>query len=174
MNIGYYRYKIKPLLNFETVQFFNNGLPFATATVIARNYTSECKYLKYLDNSGRFRFFVFNNKWTQNNSVKSLGETENYITSILTAQSDSRNIGNDVNSKVEIFADDISKDERLKLSEMFVSPRVLMYVGDGTTDYLKDWILVSISGDGLKRDANEFTTTKFILTLPRQYAITSF
>ena len=59
------------------------------------------------------------------------------------------------------------------LSDIFVSPRVFLYIGDGSTSLDTDYIEVTVKGDGLIRDRkNKFSRVDLTVTLPQTYAIT--
>lgn len=171
--IGYYRYKVSDSLKGEsTVQFFINGSVAKTCTIIARDFCNNFKYLKYLNSKGQYRFFPFNDKWQVQDKPALIGKVNIFVTSILDSQSDKKNIGYTNERKLTLTAETVSLDELEKLQDIFTSPRVYMYVGNGT-DLTKDWILVSVSGDGISRPKkNQFKKFVLEITLPEWYAVT--
>lgn len=173
-DIGYYRYKVTPTAaGSSTVRLYINGSLASTATIIAREFCADFKILKYLDSSGRYRFFAFNNKWQQSDKVKSIGEVNYFVTSILDSQSDSRQIGYKSDRSLTLTAGAVSDDELEKLSDIYTSPRVYLYTGNGTDDSIQDWVLVTISGDGIgRRKSNRFTKVTIEVKLPEHYAVT--
>lgn len=172
-NIGYYRYKVIPsAVGTTTVEFYVNGSLKKTCTVVAREFCNGYKILKYLDSSGRYRFFPFNHKWQQVDRPTLLGEMENFVTSILDSQSDTKVIGYKTQRTLTLTAGSVSVDELEKLADIFNSPMVYLYVGDGVNDRTQDWILVTVSGDGIgRRKNNQFGKVVIEVKLPEHYSI---
>ena len=172
--IGYYRYKVTPSSEGITyVRFYVNGILTSTATVITKEFCDNFKILKYLDRYGRYRFFPFNEKWQQKDTPSTKGSIDNFITSILDSQANSKQIGYNNQRTITLTAGNVSSDELDKLSDIFTSPRVYLYIGSGSNDRLQDWILVTVSGDGIgRRKNNKFGKVSIDVKLPEYYAIT--
>jgi len=171
--IGYYRYKVIPInKGVLTVAFYINGCLASTATIITREFCANFRILKYLDGSGRYRFFPFNQKWQQMDKPSLIGSVNNFITSILDSQTDAKNIGYKNNRSITLTAGNVSIDELDKLSDIYTSPRVYLYTGDGTNDRVQDWILVTITGDGVgRRKNNQFGKVTIEVKLPEYYSV---
>jgi hypothetical protein len=172
--IGYYRYKVTPsAIGTKTVKFYINGSLASTATIVAKEFCTNFRILKYLDNSGRYRFFPFNDKWQSKDSPSTRGEVNNFITSILNSQTGAKQIGYKNDRTISLTAGNVSADELEKLSDIYTSPRVYLYVGTGTTDLIQDWILVTVSGDNIgRRKKNKFGKVTIDVKLPEYYAVT--
>jgi hypothetical protein len=170
--IGYYRYKISDSFEgTQTVNFFKNGALAHTATIEARKFCTNYKLLKYLDSSGRYRFFPFNDKWLQVDKPTQIGSSNNFITSILNSQAAQKNIGYRNERRLTLVAESVSQAELDKLTDIFISPRIYLMIGD--TDILQNWILVTVSGDGVGRPKkNNFKKVLLEITLPEYYAVT--
>lgn len=176
--IGYYRYKIKPTSAEEVVNLYDGTQLIASACVKSSNIKSKCdsvgvagnKYVKYLDPEGRYRFHMFNEKWKVNNLIRDIGNYNKVTTSIETDQSDKLSLGKDTERNISLFSTLLNSEEKKVLSDILLSPRVYLRVGD--LDRIKDWVLVSASGDGLVQD-NEKATGNFSidLQLPKHYTI---
>jgi hypothetical protein len=173
-NVGYYRVKVVPSAEgITTVKLYTNGSLASTATVIAKQYCSNFRILKYIDGSGRFRFFPFNDRWEQKDKVKSKGEVTKFVTSILNSQTDSEQVGYSCDRTITLTAGNVSDDELEKLSGIYTSPLVYLYVGTGSNDRLQDWVQVKVSGDGISRRRKaKFGKVSIDVTLPEIYAIT--
>lgn len=174
-SVGYYRYKVVPSAEGEsTVKFYINGSLASTATVVAKKFCGNFKILKYLDSSGRYRFFPFNDRWQQKDSPKSIGSINKFVESIESSKTDSLNIGYNGKRVISMVAEKVSTDELSKLSDIFFSPRVYLYVGAGSSDNENDWILVQVSGDGIGRRKNRnYGNVTLEIELPSYNAITS-
>lgn len=172
--IGYYRYKVTPSSEGETeVKFYVGGSLASTATIVAKKFCDDYKILKYLDSSGRYRFFPFGSKWMQRDKPSLIGETNNFITSILNSQTESKNIGYKAERTLSLAAGSVSDDELDKLADIYTSPRVYLYVGNGTNDRVQDWILVTVTGDGVgRRRNNKFGKVSIDIKLPEHYSVT--
>jgi len=172
-DIGYHRIKIIPsAVGTTTVKFYINGALVSTATVVTREFCTDFKLLKFQDSAGRYRFFPFNNKWQRTDKPSMIGEVNNFITSILTGQTDAKSIGYKNDRTITLTAGNVSEDELDKLSDIYTSPRVYLYVGDGSYDRDQDWVLVTVSGDGVGRKRNKFSKVTIDVKLPEYYAVT--
>ena len=172
--IGYYRYKFSDVVEgVQYVELFINGSKKKTCTIIGKPFCLNSKLLKYLNKDGQYLFFPFNQYWQQQDSPKLIGKTNHFVTSILDSQSSERNVGYKNERQLTLTAERVSLDELERLADIYISPRVYLYVGSGTTDNLSDWVLVSISGDGINhpRKAN-FKKVTVTITLPEYYAVT--
>jgi hypothetical protein len=172
--VGYYRYKVTPKeAGVSAVKLYINGSLASTATIVARRFCDEFRILKYLDSSGRYRFFPFNDRWQSTDKPKSKGEVNNFVTSILTSQGDAKQIGYNNERTLSLTAGNVSNDELEKLSDIYTSPRVYLYVGDGIHDRIQDWIMVTVTGDGIgRRKYSRFGKVTLEVKLPEYYAIT--
>lgn len=170
--VGFYRYKISDLSEGTTVLFLKNGAVTSRATVEIKPFCIGFRLLKYLDSSGRYRFFPFNNKWELKDKSTSIGKANKFITSILTGQSNYDSLGYNTVRTISLVAESVTLDELEILKDIFNSPRVYLYVGE-TTDLLTDWVQVTITGDGISRMRKANSKKVAIdVTLPDIYSIT--
>ena len=175
MSIGYYRYKLIPSQEGETeIKFYKNGSLDLTCKVITKETCGAYKILKYLDQDGKYRFYPFNQFWTSQDSPKQIGSINKTIESILTSQSDSRNIGYNNSRTITLVADSVSNEEMEILSSLFLSPSVYLYNGSGgDDDFDKSWLMVTVKGDGIikqtKKNSRKVTVE---VTLPEFYTQT--
>lgn len=177
--IGYYRVKIKPSELTTIVNIYNGSILYASATVKARTYRGACSggnsngiYVKYLDQYGRYRFWMFNDKWKDTIKPRSIGTKTNLIESLRTAQSQIRSIGTKQKRYLSLRTENVSNEERMILRDIFVSPRV--YARLDTGDALGDWLLCSeVKGDNTMID-NDIKSSRFEveLRLPDYYSVT--
>lgn len=172
-NIGYYRYKISDLKEgTSTLDFYVNGAKAMTATINTRKFCDGFKLLKYLDKSGKYRFFPFNQMWQLTDTPSEIGTINKFVTSILTSQSSTRSLGNKNTRKISLTAGNVSREELEILQDIYTSPAVYLYLSDGTSDEDKDWVFVKVSGDGIGRHKkNEFKKVNIDITLPEHYSI---
>ena len=172
--VGYYRYKVSDAIEGEqTVKFFKNGALLKTCTIVAKRFCLNYRLVKYLDSTGQYRFFPFNDRWQQTDKPTLIGKVNKFVTSILDSQSDTSNIGYKNERRLSLIAEKVSLDELTKLTDIFVSPRVYLYVGSHGMDRVQDWVQVSISGDGIgKPRKNNFKKFQIDVILPEYYAIT--
>lgn len=170
--IGYYRYKVSDAIEGEqTVKLFKNGALLKTCTIIAKKFCLNYRLIKYLDHTGQYRFFPFNNRWLQTDKPTLIGKVNKFVTSILDSQSDTSNIGYKNERRISLVAEQVSLEELEKLQDIFVSPRVYLYIGN--TDTKQNWVQVSITGDGIGRPRkNNFKKVSIDVILPEYYAVT--
>lgn len=155
------------------IVFYVNGLLTKTCTVIGRKFCQDYKMLKYIDKNGQYRFYPFNDKWQQVDSPVSIGDKTNLVTSLLTGQGSTRQMGYTNSRSFTLTAYSVSQDELDKLSDIYISPSTMIYVGDGTTDREQDWVFVSVQGDGIgKPRKRNFSNITITVTLKDYYAIT--
>jgi len=170
--IGYYRYKINPTIDID-IDFSINYELAATKSVIVKEWCDNDKLIKYLNKDGQYRFFAFNRFWESNDKPKELGRSNKIITSLLTSKSSEDILGYKNERILTLMAHDISQDELTVLSDLWTSPRVLMYVGDHITFSENDWIQVSIKAkNNLTRiKKSNYTDIIVDITLPEWYTI---
>lgn len=171
--VGYYRYKLDDTVEgTTTVSIFISGALALTANVITKKFCDGFRLVKYLDKSGKYRVYPFNANWEQKNTPTQIGTTNKFVTSILSDQSNTKNIGYKNTRKLSLTAGNVSSDELAVLEDLYYSPRVYLYVGTGTNDNPKDWVLVTITGDGIGRmKKNNFKKVNIEITLPEHYSI---
>ena len=172
-NIGYYRYKFTPTTEGRSeVEVYINGALVSTHVVYAKEFCSNFKILKYIDRCGRYRFFPFNDKWQIKNAVSTKGTILNFVTSIKDSQTDAFQLGYKNVRTLSLTAGNVSSDELDKLADIYSSPRVYLYVGEGVTDEVNDWVLVTITGDGIsRRKKDKHAKVNIEVTLPETYSI---
>lgn len=171
--IGYYRYKVSDTTSEQIVNWFKNGALAKVCTVIARPFCEDYRLVKYLNKDGQYLFFPFNKHWQQSDKPTLIGKVNTFVASLVTAQSSERNIGYKTEKKITLTAETVSLEELERLEDLYDSPRVYLYIGNGTTDRVQDWILVTITGDGISRPKKQnFKKVSIDITLPEQYAVT--
>jgi len=171
-SIGYYRYKTiadtEKVINW-TVNYIN----VASKTVKPIDYCDGGLILKYLDRNGQYRFYPFNSYYEKRDNPKLIGKVNKFITNIKTDQSGENSIG--YNNERQIFANaDVTNEELEKLTDIYTSPRVYLYIGDGTTDIVSDWLAVEIQVQNsiVKRSRGNTGRIDITITLPTHYSIT--
>jgi len=169
--IGYYRYKTLAS-EVKEVNFTVNGILMGTKTITPVKFCSGGRILKYLDKNGQYRFYPFEKYYTINDNPKQIGKTNRLITSILDGQTNSQNIGYKNERKIELSAD-VPTDELNKLVDIYTSPRVYLYIGDGTNDTASDWLEVDINASQniVKRGKANSGTINITVTLPENFTI---
>lgn len=172
--IGYYRYKFSDVVEgTQYVKFYINGSLQKTCTVIGKPVCTGFKILKYKNNDGQYLRFPFNSYWQKQYVPKLIGKTNTFVTSIFDSQSSEKNTGYKVQQQLILTADRVSLDELDRLSSLYFSSRVYLYVGDGTTDDISDWVFVTVTGDGISRPFKaQFKKVTVTVTLPEYYAVT--
>lgn len=152
MRKGWYRIKLKPQeVGESTYTFFVNGLASLECKIITKKFCDDFRLIKFLDKNGKYRFYPFASNWQRVNKSTQIGEVSNFITSLRNGQSDMRNIGYKNTQSISLTAEQLTDDEILTLEDLYVSPSIYLYSGNGTTDLMSDWVLVTIKGDGIGR-----------------------
>jgi len=170
--IGFYRYKITPSAN-QNVEMYIDNILTSTKSIEVRAYCDESKRLKFLNKDGQYRFATFNRFYETKDKPKEIGRANKIISSLLSSQSDTESIGYKNDKTISLTADDISQTELLVLKDLWTSPRVFLYVGDGVTDTEEDYIQVEVK---VKNPINRISKGSFIdikldVILPRHYTI---
>jgi hypothetical protein len=168
-SIGYYRLKILAD-SAKDVSMYINNVEFKKYIVPIES--CEPKILKYLDSNGQYRFYPFNNYYSTRDNPSLIGQSNKLITSILTDQTNKQAIGYRNERKMQLTAD-VSKDELEKLSDIYVSPRVYLYVGSNNSDQLKDWIEVTVEASDaiIRRPKGDYGRIDLTVTLPEYFTI---
>ena len=169
---GYYRLKIDDLTEDTTYTLLIDSVPGATKDVIVKPTCDEDLLVKYLDKNGQYRFYIFNKYYEIKDSPNLIGKVNKFITDILDSQSNSENIGYRNERTWSLVADDVSDDELEKLSDIYTSPQVYLYIGDGSTDIDSDWLEVTVKGDNLvKARKDKFSIVNIDIILPEHFTI---
>ena len=169
--IGYYRYKTT-VTDGRVVTLYKNGIESGTATIKALEFCEGYRILKYLDSTGKYRFFSFTKFYETNDNPSQIGTTNKFITSILNSGSNKSNIGYRNERTIDLSVE-VDEDQLKVLSSIYVSPRVYLYIGSGIADNEKDWLQVSdLSGDTIVRRRRQKTgLVNITITLPEWFTI---
>lgn len=168
--IGYYRLKTTAT-DGRVVKIYVNGVEAGSAIIKALPFCSGDRLVKYLDHTGQYRFYTFNKFYEVKDTPQAIGTTNKFITSILTGQSSDQNIGYRNERKLSLTTD-ATAEQLAMLSDLFLSPRVYLYIGDGVGDTLKDWLEVTItSNTPIKRRKAIGGRVDAVITLPDHYTI---
>lgn len=167
-NVGYYKYKTT--CDVDKVINFNDGVGSYNQNVKIVDECSTGILLKFLDHNGHYRFYPFNQFYETKDNAELIGVTDEFITNILTAQTNSKSIGYNTKRTVLLTADNVRTDALEILSEIYSSPRV--YAKIGTTDTAQDWVEVTVKGDGIvKRRKYNSGRVDLTMTYPEHFNI---
>jgi hypothetical protein len=169
--IGYYRYKtIADAV--KTISWIVNSSYVASKEVIPVQACEGSLILKYLDSNGQYRFYPFNKFYRTFDVPESIGKTNKFITNILNDQTSKQNIGFRNERKISLVAD-VPDAELEKLTDIYTSPRVYLYIGSGSSDAASDWLEVSqeIPDAIVRRRKRNSGKIEINLTLPKHFTI---
>lgn len=169
--IGFYRYKIENATTQDVILYVNS-VAAHIKKVVALPACSGYRLLKFLDRNGQYRFYHFVAEHGIKDKPKEIGKVNELISSLLDA-SDVKSAGYYTERTMTLRAANVSSDELDILSDIYTSPRVYYYVGDGSTDDMSNWVLVSVAGDNtVRRDKKKFGKVELTITLPTHNSIT--
>lgn len=171
-SIGYYRVK-KTLTSNTNINFYINNVLTSTKYVIIKDFCTNNKLIKYLNKDGQYRFYTFNRFWESLDKPKEIGRSNKIITSLFNSQSSESTIGYKNERTIEMTAENVSQSELDILSDLWVSPKVYLYIGSGS-DLESDWLEVSISTKDTITRIRKGGTKDITITvlLPEWYSIT--
>lgn len=169
--VGYYRYKTTADVE-KTITWTVNFVDVGTKTIVPITTCAGDLILKYIDKNGQYRFYPFNKFYKTFDTPRSIGATNKFITSILTDQTNKQNIGYRNERKMNLTAD-VPNDELEKLIDIYTSPRIYLYVGDGITDIASDWLEIGIevSDPVVRRRKSNTGRIDITLTLPENFTV---
>lgn len=169
---GYYRLKVDDLTEDITFTLLIDSSPEATKDVIVKPTCSDDILVKYIDENGQYRFYLFNRFYEISDNSELIGKTNKFITDIFDTQSNIKNIGYKNERRYTLTADDVSSEELEKLSYIYSSPQVFLYIGSGS-DLAKDWVLVTIENtEGLVRAKKDnFSEVIIDVILPEHFTL---
>lgn len=171
-SVGYYR--LKASYNQDTDVFvYINGEPTESKTVKVTECCDLDRRIKFINKDGQYRFLNFNRFWEGKDKAKELGKANKFVTSLLTSQTSQDSIGNKNERILNLRSDHVSAEELEIIKDMWTSPRIYLYVGDGTTDLQSDWIQVTITPKNSITNIRKGSFTDIIIdvTLPEHYTI---
>lgn len=171
--IGYYRYKVNNLTKgSRVITFFKSGALAGSKTVTIKPICTADRIIKYLDRKGQYRFYAFNKFWEQKDKAKELGRQNKLITSILTGQNSTESLGYSNERTIKLIADDVTQDELTMLADLWISPKVFLYIGSGD-DEEKDWIDVTVTAKDATSKISKGNVMKLVIDveLPEYYTL---
>lgn len=171
--IGYYRLKLATQTAGTTTKaFYVNGVAVCTHTIKTRPTCGAWKQLKWLDASGQYRFFSFLEEHQVKDNPKEIGNTSNFITSLLSSQTDAKSIGLSNDRSMILRAQNVTSEEREILSGLFTSPNIQLYLGDYQEDNQNQYIDVTLKGDNIvRREKQRSNTFEVTIQLPKHYTV---
>lgn len=139
-----------------------------------QNNNTGNKILKFLDNEGKYRFVNFNVFWEMNDDVELIGKTNKLVGSLLKAQSNKYVLGYKKTRRMKLMKENVSDEICLLLSDIYTSPFIYLYIGDGTTDIEKDWLLVTnlSTTNQVKKPKGQNNKIEIEIELPEQFTTT--
>jgi hypothetical protein len=171
-SIGYYRYKT--LADSEkTINWTVNFVNVASKDIVPVDSCSGDLIVKYLDKNGQYRFYPFNRYYETQDSPEEIGSVNRFLTNIRTDMSNTQNIG--YRNQRQIFANtDVPNAPLEKLTDIYTSPRVYLYIGNGSTDTASDWLEVTINAQTsiVKRNRGNTGRIDITINLPEYYTTT--
>jgi hypothetical protein len=170
-SVGYYRYKTTANQE-KTLSVFINGSLAGSKDIVPVDSCEDDLIIKYLDKNGHYRFRPFNKYYQKNDDPTEIGKVNRFITNIRTDQSDTQSVGYRNNRL--IFANtDIPNNELEKFIDIYTSPRVYLYIGDGTTDNMADWVEVKLTSRNniVKRSRGNTGRIDITIELPANYSV---
>lgn len=170
--IGFYRYKINPAASQEVKLYINNVYE-ASKNIIAEDFCNGSKRLKFLNKEGQYRFQTFTRYYETSDKPKEIGKVNKIITSLLSGQTNRDSIGFKNDRILSLTAEAINQDKLDILNDIWTSPRVLLYIGDGITDLNTDWIQVTVKPKNpiVRIRKGAFVNIQLEVTLPQHYTI---
>lgn len=168
--VGFYRLKVLADTQ-KDVSVYINTEEF-TKTVVPIDTCPGFRLLKYLDRNGQYRFYPFSNFYSIKDNPEKIGSASKLLTSILTDKTNKQNVGYR-NERVLQLTADVSETELEKLQDIYVSPRVYLYVGENNSDLDKDWIEVEAKANDaiVRRSKGGFGSINLTVTLPEHFTI---
>lgn len=170
--IGYYRYKTTVASTSKNIQFFKNGILAGTKTLEPMEFCTGTRVLKYLDTKGKYRFFAFSKFYRVSDNPKQIGTTNNFITNLLTDQTNSQSVGSKNARSLDLTAQ-VSESRLELLQSIYASPRVHLYIGANNSDTAADWVEVEITGGDsiVKRRRASTGSISLTVKLPEHFSI---
>jgi len=171
--IGYHRYKYIPTES-EDITFSVGGEIIATKRVELLESCQGDRIIKFINNNGQYTFFAFNRFYSVADKPKEIGRSNNIITSLKDSQSDEFSIGYRNKRTLTLVSDAVAVERLAPLSDLWSSPRIYLYVGDGTSFQNKDYILVSLTSKRgqVKVQKENVVDISVTIVLPKHYSIT--
>lgn len=170
--IGYYRYKTTADAEKEIV-FGVNGVNAGSKTVVPVDGCPDDQIIKYLDKNGQYRFWSFNRFYRTSDSPDLIGQVNKFVTDIQNDQSARQNVGYRSERKIDLYSE-ATREQLEKLSDLYTSPRVYLYIGSNNSDTTADWLEVTAEAfEGIVRPSKKnLINFNITVTLPEQYNIT--
>lgn len=170
--VGYYRYK-KTFSADEAVSLYINDALVSSKNVVIKAFCDGGKRLKFLNRNGQYRFVGFNKFFEGTEAPQDIGQVNKIFSSIYNAQTNRDNIGKRNERTFTLVSEIVRQEELDIIKDMWTSPRVYLYVGDGTTDNNRDWVQVTLENPNpiINIRQGDYVDVTVQITLPEFYTI---
>ena len=167
-----YRYKSLHASSTQVTFTENATNPKVKRIEVIGNGCSDDRLVKYLDGNGQYRFFPFNSYYEISEAGEAIGEINKLYSSIRNAQAPNYNIGYRNKRQWLLTAEMVSNEQLEVLADINASPRVYLYTGDGLTDEISDWTLVTMVNNVAVRPSKRlFSEVSLQIEVPERNSI---
>ena len=139
----------------------------------AEYHSCNSLYLRWLDDFGMYRYWMFDKYYVDEFKVDDIGEVLTNFTSLDETDSYSRQIGSEIKNTRKIKASKLSIEEYNYLLSIIESPCVYLFTGKwgypGTSEY---WVKVMLDKTSISRKTkSNFNNIELNIILPKYYTV---
>jgi hypothetical protein len=151
----------------------NDGYPY----FLTIDKAESCKgvYLKWLNAQGGYSYWLFENTYAVDRTVKDMGELDRDFSNLDSSFGRTSQIGRQSQDTLKLLAELLTPPQRNIVQNLVESPKVFLFTGTpyGKTGY-SDWVEVSVKTNSvrIKNPRQELTNFAFDIELPERYVIT--
>lgn len=132
-------------------------------------------YLKWLNAQGGYSYWLFENTYAVDRTVKDLGELDRDFSNLDSSFGRASQIGRQSQDTLKLVAELLTPPQRNIVQNLIESPKIFLFTGTpyGRTGYA-NWVEVSVKTNSarIKNPREELTNFAFDIELPERYVIT--
>lgn len=131
-------------------------------------------YLKWLNNQGGYSYWLFENTYATDRSVKDLGELDRDFSNLADSFGRTTQIGRKAQDTLKLVAELLTPPQRNIVQNLLESPKVYLFTGTpfGRSNY-HNWVEVSVKTNSarIKNPRQELTNLTIDIELPERYTL---
>lgn len=150
-----------------------NDADFYTLTV---DKTTHCSgvYLKWINNQGGYSYWLFEDTYATDRTVKDLGELDADFSNLADSFGRTTQIGRKSQDTLKLVAELLTPPQRNIVQNLLESPKVYLFTGTpfGRSNY-HNWVEVSVKTNSarIKNPRQELTNFAIDIELPERYTL---
>lgn len=160
---------------YNKLKFVINLVDIDQYLTLVKEESCQGIYIKWLNNFGRWNYWLFKGEYMQSISAKNIGEIENDFYNLESTISPTMNVGKTAEAPIKVQSRNMTESDRELLSSIMISPRIYMFTGTPFSKAeMNDWMEVRLKTGNfpIKEPGRSTWSVNFEFELPSLYTQT--